>query len=81
MSGTSISPRRRATILLTAIFLLAIVAITALIAIRADKIMRWLAWPTPSPRLLPTTEAVWPTTSSLLVESLLPQIRLYAASP
>ena len=78
---TRISPRRRATLLLTAITLLAVLAIATLIALRAEKIMRWLAWPTPAPRLVPTTEAMWPAPSSLLVGALQLQVRLYAASP
>jgi serine/threonine protein phosphatase PrpC len=46
-----LSPRKRATLLLTAIALIALLAAITLIALRAKKITRWLAWPTPVSQL------------------------------
>jgi serine/threonine protein phosphatase PrpC len=48
-----ISPRRRATLVLAAIALVAVLATALLIALRMEKINRWLAWPAPAP--LPPT--------------------------
>jgi serine/threonine protein phosphatase PrpC len=54
-----LSPRRRATLLLAIIALIALLAVVTLIALRADKITRWLAWPTPVSQLRPAALYAW----------------------
>jgi serine/threonine protein phosphatase PrpC len=46
-----LSPRRRATLLLALIALFALLAVAILIAVRAEKIKSWLAWPSPVSQL------------------------------
>jgi len=78
---TPLSPRRRATLLLTVIALIALVAAMTLIALRAQKITRWLAWPAPAPQPAPLGQGTWPAPGMVLAQSWQPQGWVYAASP
>jgi protein phosphatase len=75
------SPRRRAALLLTVIALVILLAAAVLIALRANKITRWLAWPEPVPQLAPLEQGTWPTQGSVLVR--VPRVQVWpcAASP
>jgi hypothetical protein len=78
-----LSPRRRATILLAVITLIALLAIVTLIALRADKISEWLAWPTPVSLLLLRipVQGMHALPGVMLTPALLSLVRTCAASP
>jgi membrane protein required for beta-lactamase induction len=67
--------------LLTVIALVILLAAAVLIALRANKITRWLAWPEPVPQLAPLEQGTWPTQGSVLVR--VPRVQVWpcAASP
>ena len=79
----SLSPRRRATLLMTVIALIALLAVVTLIALRASEISRWLAWPTPVSWLLSLNPVQEMLTAPgiVLAHSLQAPVRTYSASP
>ena len=81
--AASYSPRRRATLLLAVIALLTLLAVITLIALRAEKIGSWLAWPTPASQLIPgiTARGLETAPGIVLAHALRMPARLAAASP
>jgi serine/threonine protein phosphatase PrpC len=79
----SLSPRRRAMLILAVIALVALLAVVTLIALRAQQFSPRPAWPTPVSQLSPWAPVQWIRTAPgiVLTHTLQPLVRIYAASP